>query len=231
LLNSNYDIENLEEWLECKAEKDALKTIKNSGKEHVQQLIDNLNDIDKKKKITELQEIYFSNKKNNLLHTREKAFKERQLLLQRQLRDNLCGITNVLKFNTDVIEKVSNKIKTVININESFNDADADVPDFESITELKNIDDDELNLTADYEIGRLMGNEKLSEALNKLRYLYINMLSNYNFIHKTRYIVDYLKIFRNKSIGFKNKPKEFNTKKYIKDNVDDIINEIKNENF
>ena len=38
-----------------------------------------------------------------------------------------------------------------------------------------------------------------------------------------------LKIFRNKSIGFKNKPKEFDAKKYIKDNVDDIINEIKNE--
>lgn len=231
LLNSNYDIENLEEWLDGKAEKDALKTIKNSGKEHVQQLIENLNDAEKKKKINELQDMYFSNKKNNLLQTREKAFKERQLLLQRQLRDNLSSITNVLKFNTDIITKVSNKIKNVININESFNEADIELPDFESIAELKNIDDDELNMTADYEIGRLMENEKLSEALNKLRYLYINMLSNYNFIHKTRYIVDYLKIFRNKTIGFKNKPKEFDTKKYIKDNVDDILNEIKIEKF
>ena len=229
LLNSNYDIENLEEWLEGKAEKDALKTIKNSGKEHVQHLIENLNETDKKKKITELQDIYFSNKKNNLLYTREKAFKERQLLLQRQLRDNLSSITNVLKFNTNIIEKVSNKIKTVININDSFNESNAEVPDFESIAELKNIDDDELNSTADHEIGRLMENEKLFDALNKMRCLYINMLSNYNFIHKTRYIVDYLKIFRNKSIGFNNKPKEFDAKKYIKDNVDDIINEIKNE--
>ena len=160
---------------------------------------------------------------------REKAFKERQLLLQRQLRDNLSSITNVLKFNTNIIEKVSNKIKTVININDSFNESNAEVPDFESIAELKNIDDDELNSTADHEIGRLMENEKLFDALNKMRCLYINMLSNYNFIHKTRYIVDYLKIFRNKSIGFKNKPKEFDSKKYIKDNVDDIINEIKNE--
>jgi DNA polymerase elongation subunit (family B) len=228
LLNSNYDIDNLEEWLDTKAEKDALKTIKGYGKEHVNNVVENMEASEKKKKIKELQDIYFSNKKHNLSIIQEKAFKERHVLLQRLLRDNLNRITDVLNYNTRVICKVSDKIKSIIDIDNNFNNPDVQVPAFDEISEVKNINEEDLDKTAQEEIENLITNKKLYDSLNKMRYIYINMLSNYNFIHKTRCIVDYLKLFRNKTIGFVNKPKDFDTKKYIKDNVDDILLEIKN---
>ena len=52
------------------------------------------------------------------------------------------------------------------------------------------------------------------------------MLSNYNFIHKTRSVVDYLKSFRNKTLGIVVKPNAFNAKKYINDNVSEILKDL-----
>lgn len=229
LLNSNYDIENLEEWLDKKAEKDAIKCIKGYGKEHVSALIVGMDDVSKKKKLKELQNMYFATKKNNFQKIREKAFKERHALLQRQLRDNLCNIVDVLNYNMHVIGKVSDKIKTIINIDNKFNNADDVVPTFDCIPGVDNIISEDLDDVAQREINNLMDNEKLYTSLNKLRYIYINLLSNYNFIHKTRSIIDYLKLYRDKILGIKNKPKGFDTKKYIKDNVNDIILEIQNK--
>lgn len=225
LLNSNYDIENLEEWLDKKAEKEALKCIKGYGKEHVCKMLEDMDTNEKKKKIKELQDIYFSNN-NALSKLRERSFKERATLLQRNLRDNLCNIIEALQYNTNAIVKVSDKIKNVLNIDNMYNESNTEVPDFDDL-KIQNINEDELNVTAQEEINNLMDNEKLHQALIKLRYIYINMVSNYNFVHKTRSIVDYLKILRNKLISYAHKPRMFNSKKYIKDSVDDIIYEMK----
>jgi len=226
ILDSNYDIENLEEWLTKKAEKNALKCIKGYGKEHVSTMICNLEKPEKRKKIKELQDVYFANKKNNLLILQERAFKERHTLLQRQIRDNISGIILILNYNTGIISKVSEKIKSIINIDNEFNNPDDQVPLFDAIHEVQNIDMQELNRTATYEIEKLMENETLYTSLNKLRCIYINMLSNYNFIHKTRSVVDYLKSFRNKTLGIVVKPNAFNAKKYINDNVSEILKDL-----
>lgn len=227
LLNDNCDIENIEEWLVSLSEKNALKCIKNYGKIHVDAVLRDLSNDDKNKKIKSLQDIYFSNKKNNLLSIRSNAFNIRHNLLVSKLRDNIYSITSIIRHNSAMIEKLSNKIKNIINIDNRFNDPNEEVPEFDSIPEVKDINTQELHNTANDEIESLLNNEKLQESINKLRYIYVNMLSNYNFIHKTRLIVEYLKTYRNKSIGLTIKPKKFDTKQYIKDSVDESIKDFK----
>tara|TARA_Y100000389_G_scaffold177908_1_gene190604 strand:- start:694 stop:1830 length:1137 start_codon:yes stop_codon:yes gene_type:complete len=229
ILNSSYDIENLEGWLEKKAEKEAMKSTKGYGKIHVTNIVGNMENDEKAKKIKELQGIYFSRKSTNLSRMREKAFKERQTLLQRQVRDNLGKLVSVLNYHTKMVGTVQNRIKKVLNINNMFNDAESEIPDFVDLPDADSIDMELLEHTAGQEMDQLINNSGLLESLNKLRYIYINMICNYNFIQKTRLIVDYLMQCRNKTIGFKQKPKDFKVNKYIKDNVDDIMLELQNE--
>jgi hypothetical protein len=229
LLNGNYDIDNLEEWLIKISEKNALKDIKNYGKEHIELKLSDLMGVRKKMKIKTLHDMYISKDKNNLSFTRENAFKERHNLLQMNLRDNLYSITTVLKYNTKIVNNLSDKIKSIINIDNEYNGPNTEVPTFDSIDKIKNIDDQELNIKAQDEIENLVENVELQIALNKLKYVYVNMLSNYNFIHKTRSIIDYLKIYRNKSLGIVIKPKTFNTAQFVKENVDEILKNIQEE--
>jgi hypothetical protein len=178
--------------------------------------------------MTELQQIYFASH-NNLLQMREKSFSDRRSLLQRQIKDNLANIIKLFNSNTDIIGKISDRIKSIINIDESFNTPNMIIPEFEDINEIKNINNDELNNIARDEINKIRDNSNFNETLNKLLSIYINLISNYNFIHKIRSIVNYLKSRRNKSLRFA-EPKDFDKKKFIQNNVDGILSKLNNIN-
>jgi DNA polymerase elongation subunit (family B) len=231
ILNSNYDIDDMEKWLEEKAEKESLKTIKGSGKQHVDKLTKDMEEKEKYKKIGELQEMYFSRKQGSIIKMREKDFRTRQLILQRKLRDNLGKIVSVLNYNTKMICDVSNKIKQALNIDNMYNDEGVEIPEFANITNSNNINQSEIDKIAQSGVQTLVENSELEDALQAMRYIYINMMSNYSYIHNTRDIVDYLKQCRNRSIGMSVTPSNFNTRSYIKNNVDSIVMEITNSKF
>lgn len=230
ILNSSYDRDNLEEWLETKAEKEAIKSVKGYGVTHVTNIMKDIPDEEQKAKMKELQDMYFA-RKSSISHMREDAFLERKTLLQRQIRDNLDNIISVLNHHTKMVNTVSTYIKQTLDIDNLYNNANAVVPS--AIDELDNIleiDQAIIQETAQEEINSMLNNDNLTDAISKMKFIYINMVSNYTFIHKTRSIIDYLIICRNKSIGLVgDKPKTFDTKKYIKNNIDDIIKEIANE--
>ena len=230
ILNGNYEIENLETWLETKAEKEAIKLTKGYGILHVNNSIKDLQDIEKSNKIKELQDIYFARKSCNLSNMREKAFKERQTLLHRQVSDNLRSLVEILNYHSNMVDTIQTKIKNILDINNSFNEVDDNIPNFEDLPQTGKIDMKNLEKTAIAEMDKLSNNTNMITSLNKLRYIYINMVSNYSFIQKTRLIVDYLIQYRNKSIGLTVKPKDFKINDFIKSNVDDIILEMKNSN-
>ena len=230
ILNGNYEIENLETWLETKAEKEAIKLTKGYGILHVNNSIKDLQDIEKSNKIKELQDIYFARKSCNLSNMREKAFKERQTLLHRQVSDNLRSLVEILNYHSNMVDNIQTKIKNILDINNSFNEVDDDIPNFDDLPQTGKIDMKNLEKTAIAEMDKLSNNTNMISSLNKLRYIYINMVSNYSFIQKTRLIVDYLIHYRNKSIGLVVKPKDFKINDFIKSNVDDIILEMKNSN-
>lgn len=223
ILNSNYDIENLEEWLETKAEKYVIKGISGYGLKYVTEVTADMKEEEKYKKIKELQNMYFANKANNLSRIREKVFIERKTLLQRQVRDNINKLTHVLQYQTKIVNNVSNKIKNILNIDDLYNDANSSVPEFDDLDKRTNIDYDILDEVASNEFNTLIENSDLSDSLTKLRYIYLNMVCNFHFIHKTRSIVDYLMVCRNKTIGYTGKPKTFSEKKYIKETIDSLI--------
>lgn len=227
IIGGAIDMDNLEEWIINKAEKEAIKSIKDHGKIYITKIIKGLDKKETAAKIKNLQTIYFADN-GNLLQSREKTFRARKSVLERQLKDNLCGITKLLNYNASIVANISDKIKSTININNSFNESDIEVPEFDDIEETKNIDIDDLNRTAQIKVNNLIDDDDLHTSLNNLLCVYINLLSTFSFIHKTRFIVDYLKSYRDKTLGLINN-KTFNTKKYIQDNVDNIINELQNK--
>lgn len=228
ILNSNYDMENLENWLESKAGKDAEKSVKNYGKIYVDKILADIPEDGRDSKIKELQEIYFARKSKNFSIIREKEFRDRQILLQRQMRDNIGSINNILNHHIKMVGNIQECIKKTLNIGEMYNEPAAVVPEFNEVcpdTSALNY----ISAMAGVEIDNMINNTGLIEALNKMRFIYINIVSNYTFIQKTRLIIDYLKEFRNNSIKLVQKPNDFDINKYIKDNVDDIVCELQSE--
>lgn len=230
ILQSNYDIDDIEKWLEEKSEKKVIKEIGGSGKKYVTRALNKLDEKDRPKKIRQLQDVYFARKNNSLSIMREKAFRERQALLQRQVRDNIGSITDVLNYQTQIVNNVSNHLKHVLDIDNKYNDANDEIPSFDEISDAK-FNEYDISKKAHCEFESLTNNENMIIALNKLRYIYLNMVSNYHFIHTTRSIVDYLKILRNRNMGFQAKPKSFDPKAFIKQNVDAIVGEMMSDTF
>jgi DNA polymerase elongation subunit (family B) len=227
LLSGVYDTENLEEWLDNKAEKTAIKSIKNHGKLYVDSIVKDMDSKTKNRKIIELQNIYYADK-NSLLKMREVSFKNRRELLLRKIRNNVKDINVVFNYNNNLLEILTNKIKSITEIDESFNEINEIVPEFDDLEHISKININDLNQIAQEKIKYLEDNKLLQDSVNKLLSIYINMVSNYNFIHKTRYIVEYLKSIIVKQINRCDKPTNFNTKKFIQDNINDIISEMSN---
>jgi hypothetical protein len=220
ILKSNYDVENLGTWLETKAEKKALKDIKGYGAMYVEGQLDKVNKVDMYKALTHLQNIYYADTEN-ILMIREKSFKDRRLALQSQVRDNMANLTNLLNRQTKAVSNISDIIKKSIDIDSKFNEPGDTVPDHSSLIKVDDIDN--IEHKASVEFNSIMADENMRGALNKLQYIYINMISNYNFIHKTRAIVDYLKVKRNKILKISCAPESFNINAHIKKSIDAII--------
>jgi DNA polymerase elongation subunit (family B) len=225
ILNSSYDIDNLSEWLEEKAKKKAIRDLKGCGSTYIQNELEKIPKKDRSAKLKSLQDIYFARQKTSLLMIREKAFNNRRELLQRQVQDNIVNLTKVLNQQTRIINRVSKQIKIALDIDNKYNDAGVEVPEFDTISKGM-IDDTTIAAKAEQEFEKMLDNEELCIGLNKMRYIYLNMISNFHFICKTRQIVDYLKITRNKKIQFVAKPATFDTKSFIKFNVDALVEEI-----
>jgi DNA polymerase elongation subunit (family B) len=225
LLNKNYDIDNLEEWITITSEKNAIKSIKNYGKKHVDLLLYNLKNVNKTNKLKSLQDIYFANKCCNIIMTRERIFKDRHAILQRNLRDNINEIIIALKCNSAMVKKISNSIKSSIDIDNKFNEPNSVIPNVIDIPFLQNIDSIELNEVAINEVNNLLSDEKIQLALNKLKYIHVNMVSNYTYINKTRFIVEYLKICRNNKLRMY-EPNSVDIAKIINDSVSHTLKNI-----
>jgi DNA polymerase elongation subunit (family B) len=223
ILNSNYDVDDLLTWLENKGEKEALKSLKGYGKTYIDGKTSVLNKKEKIKKIKELQDIYFAND-NNLAKMRENQFKDRRTVLQRQIKDHMDDIREVLSFHSNMISTISDKVKELLDIDKKYNEENSDVPMFEDIKEDK-IDEQNLAKIAGNKLADMLENEKLVNSLNKLQFIYVNIVCNYDFIHKTRMIVDYLRVCRNKLNAIVGKPKSFDIKAFQKSAIESIVAE------
>lgn len=234
IITSSCDLKKLEEWLCIKAEKKALKGMKTYGKDFVDKRLNKLIsekdllekkeiNIFKKKKIRELQEVYFSNKKN-ILNIREIQFRQRFDILKRNIRENLTEIKGLYSVNQNMIESLTIKIKECINIDNRFNDSGIDIPKWEEIKEVEKIDENELNNIMEKNMKYLSNDKKFWDSMNKLKYIYTNLVTNYKFINEVRCIVSYLKLLRDKELNI-HSDKDFDKEKLIKESINDIMSQ------
>jgi DNA polymerase elongation subunit (family B) len=244
IIGNGCDRTKLESWLCNKAEKEAVKESKGYGQLYVESQVRNAVDESsntadyensdeeevsnkrlKSQKIKELQLVYFANH-SNLSKTRETQFRQRLDILKRNIQENIDGIQGLYSMNQTMIESLSGKIKNIIKIDEQFNESGDIIPNWEDIAEVENIDEDELDEDMDTKVHELIDNKNFWKTMNKLKFIYINLVSNYVFIYKTRSIVEHLKVCRNKEtktyLG-----KGFNKKKHISDSVNDMIGKEK----
>lgn len=218
----------LETWLLERIRKEVEKKPKNKnyGKVYIDTLLQkNSLDLNKRTRsqyITELQNSYYvnkySNKNNNILYFSEMQYSERQQILERRLQMSINRVRALYHTNNDIITTVANHIKSKINIEEM------DDKDIDGYLMKTGVDIDEFDKTLETiaKVNLDKSSEVVMDSIQELKFIYYNLISNYEFIYQIRSIVDYLKALRNKSIGMIKTP----SKKEISDMADRFVRNI-----
>lgn len=224
LLTDNYDVENLYEWLNDKAYKQALKENKEYGREYVKHILKNLCDDERKVKIKKMQYAYYASKQKSIQFTHKNIFDDRSNAIRRQVGDNMFNIVELLKYQTDSIEDISNIVKNSLDIDNLYNKPGDIIETFDIDDE--KIPTDNVESRADTYVQKLINNDKLYTSTHTMNVIYINMVCNHQFIIKTNTVVDYLKQLRNRTTNIILKPKTFDLEQFKKENIDKIISEM-----
>ena len=208
---SDIDIENIGESVHAKAEKRGIKLSKNYGEYYIKKRIKNVENKDKLMKT--LQNVYFG-MKNNILFKRKQMFKNRNNELNNQLRNNMDNIIIVLKKQNMLVDNISEIIKKHFDIDNKYNESDADIPASLYIQHIPNVED-----TANSQIINYITDKEIIDKFSKI---YNLIVCNYRFINETYDIVEYLKKYRNKKLGDVYIMKKID----IKPDIDDLVNSM-----
>ena len=160
-----------------------------------------------------LQNVYFG-MKNNILFTRKQMFKNRNNELNNQLRNNMDNIIIVLKKQNMLVDNISEIIKKHFDIDNKYNESDADIPASLYIQHIPNVED-----TANSQIINYITDKEIIDKFSKI---YNLIVCNYRFINETYDIVEYLKKYRNKKLGDVYIMKKID----IKPDIDDLVNSM-----
>lgn len=200
----------LSEWIIEKSRSivEKKKTNINYGKSYVDWLLKGKSKADQTEYIKNLQIQYYISTKN-ISKTSEIHYEDRQRILEVRFRTSINSIIKLFHLNNQIIDDVSKQIKSIININSQYNDpieTPSDIPitkDINDILDLSGINIDTFDKTlediAQENIKKM--EDSLLNGINELKFIYYNLISNYEYIYQIRSIVDYLKQLRNKKIG------------------------------
>jgi DNA polymerase elongation subunit (family B) len=200
--------DNLEAWIIKKIHSTVERKKKN--KDYGKTFVDNYIKFNKttenlkSKNIIDLQQVYFASQ-NSIVKNCESQYQERQAVLESRLRQTIIVIQNLYHTNNKIIEEIANNIIKKIDLDNKFN-TENDILPTTKIDEF--LEDNELNLEqynkqlndiTDNNISNY--NDKLINGITELKFIYYNLISNYEYIFHVRCIVDYLKSLRDKKIG------------------------------
>jgi len=189
--------------------------------------------LTKSEEIIKLQKVYYVGN-NSISKISEGQYNERQQILELRFRQSINSIVASYSINNNIIEIVADKIKESIDINSKYNkstDDKIEEVNIDWILENNGIDirkfDKSLNEISETNFN--LKSEKLLKGIADLKFIYYNLVSNYEFIYQIRSIVDYLKLLRNKKIGIIEPTKKENKliiDTFIKDSVDEAMKEF-----
>lgn len=248
LLGFSVDPEdNLEEWILNRAHTLVEKKNKLYGVNYVDKLLNDYISLDKSeddektltkkektvmrsKYIIDLQEAYYANKNNNILRMSENQYNERQQILETRFRQSINKIKNTYHMNLSIIDSVSKHIKSAIDIDNNFNtsiveSSEEELPkDLDVYLETLDINVDEFNETLDGIADEtIQSKADMLEGIAELKFLYHNLMSNYEYIYNIRSIVEYLKTLRDKTINNVKSMSKVDTAKMIDEMVSSSI--------
>lgn len=195
----------------------------NYGADYINSITAAMSKEEKKKYIIQLQDVYYANKKMTILWIVEKQYNERKIILETRFKQSLGIVQELYKINNFIAETLTNKVKVFLieKSPEVFS-----IPKKEII--LEKLDDDELyntlNKSADEEFDKQA--EKIEQGLNELKYIYNNLISNYEYVYQIRSIVKHLKSLRDKHFGIIKTPDNKELKNLIKNNVDEMMKNL-----
>lgn len=180
--------------------------------------------------ITKLQMIYYSTKNGivNISATAESQYNDRQQILETRFRNSLNTIKNLYNMQNSIIDVVSKHIKTVTDIDNKFNTSSLEVNNLSSFGGINSIDnldnlDNSLNDIAESNVQ--VQSQKILEGIAELKYIYFNLISNYEYIYQTRSIVEHLKTLMNKKLRIVKPPSKVDMSKMIEQFTKDSVAE------
>ena len=179
----------------------------NYGKNYVDNILKNKSKADQSAIIRSMQLMYYTSAKN-IAKSAEDQYNERQQILELRFRISINNIIKLYHLNNQIIEDVSEHIKTIIDINTQYNEPvetpkDTPQKDIDEILASNGVDVDEFDKTLE-DIAQeniKQKNKSLMSGINDLKFIYYNLISNYEYIFKIRSIVGHLKQLQNKKIG------------------------------
>jgi DNA polymerase elongation subunit (family B) len=211
--------------------------------------LDELNNLDDKKEIEKqikqeckemrknelvaLQKKYFGGP-NSVLIIRENEFKNKLAILRKNIRDNQSEFMSLYKSYNNKLQNIIDIIKDKIDMKEDLKNPVQDSVDFKLEDfefEITDKLDEELKNKATDDVNNLLQNKKIIEILNKYKTLYNDLLAAYVIIHKTRGIVDYLKIKRDIINRVVVRPSDDIIKQTIKKDLEESAEQINNLNI
>jgi hypothetical protein len=185
------------------------KTNINYGKTYVESILkEKPSKAAKSACVTEMQLTYYTNQKS-ISKSAEDQYNERQQILEIRFRQSINNIIKLYHLNNKIIEDVSEHIKTIIDINTQYNDPvenPKETPitkDIDTILASNGVDLNEFEKTLEDIAAENIKqkSESLLSGIDDLKFIYYNLISNYEYIYQIRSIVDYLKQLRNQKIG------------------------------
>ena len=175
---------NFESWIIEKVHKLIEKKNLDYGKSYVEYLLkrDEIGAKQKGSYISNLQRVYYGNRLNISNHV-EKIYNLRQEQLLSRLNETIHNIVKIYSTNNNIVQKVCDSIKS---------DVDDDQFQF-------NLVEDRLNKLVDETIDH--NTDSIDKGISDLKFMYYNLISNYEYVFQTRSIILYLKTLRNKKVG------------------------------
>ncbi len=148
---------------------------KKANAEYAKKYIDDrLNNLPKEarcKTLIELQSLYYADKKNNLLKSYEASYNERHNVLMMRIQKSLTDIKSIFHTNNEIIEILVELLQCDPSAEESLLEEIAESAIIEKLDDIK-------------------------KYISEVKFIYYNMIGNYECIYKIRKIVDYLKELR-----------------------------------
>jgi hypothetical protein len=155
------------------------KVNKTYGQNYIDDRLKKLTKQDYKDKVVELQKIYYGGE-NSMSKQCERLYAERHNVLVSRLRNSINDIKYLFNTNNLIVADV---VKCITS-------------DEMKTAELQNLVNEKVELHS----------IKMESSIRSMKFIYNNMIGNYEYIYRIRSIVEYLKQLRNKRANYVKRP-------------------------